>query len=149
MTTNRKNIWGLNSDLPFGFDILLVDEEDSYILTDENINSARNNIYIVYDGDTFRLDYELYNPKMTFRSYDDLLDGGYRLRFGGFWGNYEDESFVISYGDGNQDKISFTSKNFYFKEADGKPFECIVKVNGEIYPEVFRRNITLRLNPNK
>ncbi|MBR6640463.1 MAG: hypothetical protein IKL35_08910 [Muribaculaceae bacterium] len=143
---DEEPIW--NSPVPYGFEIILVDEEGNNLLTDDNISSARNNIYIVYDEDVYKLDYEVYNPKMTFKGFE-LPDGGYRLSFGGFWGDYEDETFVICYGDENQDEISFTSKNYDIKEADGKPFECIVKVNGEIYPEVFGYDITLKLNPNR
>ncbi len=146
--SNDDDEFKYNSVVPYGFDIVLVDDEGNNILTDDNINSARNDFYIVYDGDTFRLDYEVYNPKMTFKGVK-LPDGGYLLRFGGFWGDFENESFLICYGKDRQDEISFTSRNYDITTAEGKPFECIVTVNGEVYPEIFGREITLRLNPNK
>ena len=131
------------SPVPVIFQILTVDEAGNNLLTGENIASAKENITIEYNGDTYKIDASN-SPAKTFKS-SKLENGSYLLYFGTFFGNYNAETFVINYGNGNSHIVSFTVKNY----ADVTKTEYLLELNGVPQPNIGGPSFILRLNPNK
>lgn len=137
-----KNLLDM-SPIPVKFQILIVDDDGNNLLTRENIVSAKENITIEYNGDTYKIDENNSHPK-TFKS-SELENGSYLLSFGTFLGDYNAETFAINYGNGNSHIVSFTIKNY----ADVTTTEYSLELNGVPQPDIDNPSFILKLNPNR
>lgn len=94
-----------------------------YIDGDENMNIRNvafgiNDITIAYKGKVYRMNEENSTQEGISLGCKQLDNGGYVVNFGKFPGEYTKETFVIDYGNGTTDNVSFSSSGMF--EPKGK-----------------------------
>ena len=149
---NGSNDDGIIWDMyPVNVYLYVEDSKGNDLLDPENENNILNSgIKAIYDGKTLKLNEEPPRTKylepffyglITRKANGEGVEGGTKniLQFGGFNGAESQEvEFVLDWGDGVTDKISFIHKYDYDHEKDKPIVETTFFLNGEKTSNFFK-----------